>query len=405
MKHRLTAPTLTSLRIPAAAVLVLAGFAIGSGGNSSRSSVSPPPPADSDYEAARVLTGLSSPVDLQAPPGDTARIFIVEQTGLVRIARNGALLPRPFLDVSSLLSGGSEQGLLGLAFHPQYATNGRFYIHYTNTAGDTRLAAYHVSSDPDSADPAATPLLSVDQPYSNHNGGQIAFGPDGYLYMALGDGGSGGDPLGNGQSLTTLLGKIVRLDVDAGSPYAIPPTNPFAGRNDARGEIWSYGLRNPWRFAFDSATGAMWIADVGQNQWEEIDVEPAGTGGRNYGWNRMEGTHCYPPGSACDTTGLIGPLLEYDHGSGCSVTGGYVYRGEDLPELSGTYFYGDFCTGLVRSARLGPGGTVEKRDWSSVLRRVTGEPMRQLSSFGLDGRGELYLLLLDGDVYRLRRKP
>lgn len=394
-------------RLPAAAlVLAVMGFAaLGCGGNSSRSSVSPPPPADSDYEAVRVFTGLSAPVDLQAPLGDTARVFIVEQTGFVRIARNGTLLPRPFLDISSLVSGGSEQGLLGLAFHPLYATNGRFYIHYTNKAGDTRLAAYRVSGDPDSADPAETPILSVDQPYSNHNGGQIAFGSDGFLYMALGDGGSGGDPHGNGQSLATLLGKILRLDVDGGAPYVIPPTNPFAGRTDARGEIWSYGLRNPWRFAFDSATRAMWIGDVGQNEWEEIDVEPAGTGGRNYGWNRMEGTHCYPPGSVCDTTGLIRPVLEYDHGSGCSVTGGTVYRGAELPELGGTYFYGDFCTGLVRSARLGPAGTVETRDWTAALRRVTGEPMRQLSSFGLDGRGELYLLLLDGDVYRLRRKP
>lgn len=385
-------------------LLIFGLAALGCGSDSSPSSVAPPPPVNPDYEAVRVFTGISSPVDLQVPPGDTARVFIVEQSGAIRIARNGALLSRPFLDVSSLVSGGSEQGLLGLAFHPQYATNGRFYIHYTNTGGDTRLVGYQASSDPDSADPAETVILSVVQPFSNHNGGQIAFGPDGYLYIALGDGGSGGDPQGNGQSLTTLLGKILRLDVDGGSPYAIPPTNPFAGRNDARPEIWSYGLRNPWRFAFDSSGGTMWIGDVGQNQWEEIDVEPAGSGGRNYGWNRMEGAHCYPPGSGCDTTGLVRPLLEYDHGSGCSVTGGVVYRGADLPELGGSYFYGDFCTGLIRSARLGPGGTVESRDWTGVLRRTTGGPMTQLSAFGLDGRGELYLLLHDGEVYRLRRK-
>lgn len=385
-------------------LLVFGLATLGCGSDSSPSSVAPPPPVDSDYEAVRVFTGLSSPVDLQAPPGDTARVFIVEQSGTIRIARSGALLARPFLNVSSLVSGGSEQGLLGLAFHPQYATNGRFYIHYTNTAGDTRLVGYQASSDPDSADPAGTLILSVDQPFTNHNGGQIAFGPDGYLYLALGDGGSGGDPQGNGQSLTTLLGKILRLDVDGAPPYAIPPTNPFAGRNDARQEIWSYGLRNPWRFAFDSSGGTMWIGDVGQGDWEEIDVEPAGAGGRNYGWNRMEGAHCYPPGSACDTTGLIRPLLEYDHNSGCSVTGGVVYRGAALPELGGSYFYGDFCTGLVRSARLGPGNTVESRDWTGVLRRATGGTMTQLSAFGLDGRGELYLLLHDGEVYRLRRK-
>lgn len=408
MNDRQTSSAPGVRRLPLAATLAIAAFGLASlalgCGDSSRSSVSPPPPADSDYEAVRLYTGLSDPVDLQSPAGDTARVFIVEKTGTIRIAKSGTLLPRPFLDVSSLVSSDGEQGLLGLAFHPQYATNGRFFVHYTDLAGDTRLVSYNVSSDPDSADPAQTPILSVDQPYSNHNGGQIAFGPDGYLYMALGDGGSGGDPHGNGQSLMTLLGKILRLDVDGGSPYVVPPTNPFVGRADARGEIWSYGLRNPWRFAFDRTTGAMWIGDVGQDDWEEIDVEPAGTGGRNYGWNRMEGAHCYPPGTACDTTGLVRPLLEYEHGSGCSVTGGVVYRGSELPELAGTYFYGDYCTGLLRSARLGLSGTVETRDWTGALRRANGEPMRQLTAFGLDGKGELYIVLLYGEVYRLQRK-
>jgi glucose/arabinose dehydrogenase len=388
------------------ALLLLAATPLACSEKSNGTSVSPPPPpAPSDYEAVRLWSGLSDPVDLQAAPDDTSRVFIVEKTGRIRIARGGVLLARPFLDIASLVSGGGEQGLLGLAFHPQYASNGKFYVHYTNTSGDTRVAGYSVSTDPDSANPAATPILSVDQPYSNHNGGQLSFGLDGYLYLALGDGGSGGDPQGNGQSLMTLLGKILRLDVDGTAPYAIPPTNPFAGRTDARPEIWSYGWRNPWRFAFDRSTGGMWIGDVGQGEWEEIDYEPAGVGGRNYGWKRMEGNHCYPPGASCDTTGLTRAVLEYDHGAGCSVTGGVVYRGAALPELAGTYFYGDFCTGLLRSAKLGPGNTLEVADWTNVLRRQSGGPMNQLSSFGADARGEIYILLLDGEVYRLQRKP
>lgn len=392
------------LRCRAAALTSVLLLALGCGDGTPGSSVSPPPPVASDYEAVPFLTGLTSPVDFQAIPGDTSRVFIVEQPGRIRIAKSGVLQARPFLDVSALVSRDGEQGLLGLAFHPQYATNGRFFIHYTDVAGNTRLARCQVSSDPDSADPTQTPILSVTQPFVNHNGGQIAFGPDGYLYMALGDGGSGGDPFGNGQSLSTLLGKILRLDVSGAATYAIPATNPFVGQAGARGEIWSYGLRNPWRFAFDSETGAMWIGDVGQDQWEEIDVEPAATGGRNYGWNRMEANHCYPPGSACDTTGLTRPIVEYDHGSGCSVTGGKVYRGTAMPELAGTYFYGDFCSGLIRSVRLGPGGTFTTNDWTAVLQRTTGGPMEQVSSFGLDGRGELYILLLNGEIYRLRRK-
>jgi len=356
-------------------------------------------------ELARVASGLSGPVDLQAPPGDTTRVFLVEKTGRIRILRNGAILPRPFLDLSSQVSGGAEQGLLGLAFHPDYAGNGRFFVHYTDQNGDTRIVGFTVSADPDSANPTGVPVLHVDQPYSNHNGGQIAFGPDGRLYVALGDGGLGGDPQGNGQSLSTLLGKILRLDVDSGAPYAIPPDNPFVGVAGARAEIWSYGWRNPWRFAFDAATGDLWVADVGQDAWEEVNVEPARTGGRNYGWNVMEGDHCYPASSPCDTAGLTRPLLEYPHSEGCSITGGYVYRGRELPELDGFYFYGDFCSGMIRSVRRGPGSGTESADWTSSLRRADGGAPRQLTSFGVDAKGELYVLLLDGDVYRLGRRP
>ena len=388
---------------PAALILLL--LAAGSCGRSSRE-VQPPPPASStDYRAVLVASGLSQPVGVVAAPGDTTRLFLVEKTGAIRILQGGSLRPRPFLDLNARVSGGSEQGLLGLAFHPGYAANGRFFVDYTDLSGDTRVVEFQVSANPDSAGATEKEILFVDQPFANHNGGQLAFGPDGKLYVGLGDGGSGGDPQGNGQNLGTLLGKILRLDVDAASPYAVPADNPFVGRAGARGEIWSYGLRNPWRFSFDAETGAMWIGDVGQDSWEEIDVEPAAQGGRNYGWNRMEGTHCYPPGTTCNPLGITLPIAEYDHGAGCSVTGGFVYRGMELPELRGTYFYGDYCTGIVRSLRLVNGEAAVPRDWTPVLRTAAGGPMQGLSSFGLDSNGELYWTLLSGEVYRLARRP
>ena len=355
--------------------------------------------------AVRVANNLSQPVGLTAPPGDTARIFIIEKTGAIRILRAGQVLPRAFLDISGLVSGGSEQGLLGLAFHPQYASNGKFYVDYTDRSGDTRVVEYLVSSNPDSASATSREILFVDQPFANHNGGQVAFGPDGYLYIGLGDGGSGGDPQGNGQNLDALLGKILRIDVNSGSPYAIPAGNPFQGQTGKRGEIWSYGLRNPWRFSFDRGNGDMYIGDVGQDRWEEADYEPAGMGGRNYGWVRMEGMHCYPPGATCNQTGLTLPVVEYDHQAGCSVTGGYVYRGGLLPELAGTYFYGDYCTGIVRSFKILNGSAVDEKDWTAALRTEAGGAMQGLSSFGLDAAGELYLVLLSGEVYRLTKRP
>jgi len=372
--------------------------------DSSRDAVPSLPAAPSGYRADFVVGGLSQPVGLVTAPGDSTRLFIIEKTGTIRILSAGTLRPRPFLDVSGRVSNGSEQGLLGLAFHPSYATNGRFYINYTDVNGDTRVVEFLVSGNPDSASASERPILSVDQPFANHNGGQLVFGPDGKLYIGLGDGGSGGDPQGNGQNLGTLLGKILRIDVDAGMPYAVPGDNPFAGRAGARGEIWSYGWRNPWRFSFDPETGALWIGDVGQDSWEEIDYEPSAQPGRNYGWNRMEGKHCFPPGSGCDPTGLTPPVTEYAHQSGCSVTGGFVYRGTALPELRGTYFYGDYCTGLVRSLRIVNGVATEERDWTGALRATGGGPMQGLSSFGVDAAGELYFIRLSGDVYRLARR-
>jgi glucose/arabinose dehydrogenase len=389
----------------AAALVIPLTAAVSCGESSDSPSAAPPAVSPGSYAAAFVVGGLSQPVLVAAAPGDSTRLFIVEKTGTIRILRSGSLLSRPFLDIGSRVSGGSEQGLLGLAFHPGYATNGRFYVDYTDRSGDTRVVEFLVSSNPDSASATEKEILFVDQPYSNHNGGHLEFGPDGKLYFGLGDGGSGGDPQGNGQSLGTLLGKILRLDVDASSPYAVPSDNPFVGRAGARGEIWSYGLRNPWRFSFDSETGDMWIGDVGQDAWEEVDFEPAGHGGLNSGWNRMEGSHCFPPGSSCDPSGLVLPVAEYDHRVGCSITGGYVYRGAALPELRGTYFYGDYCTGIVRSLRLVGSNPAEARDWTSALRTRTGGAMDGLSSFGVDSKGELYLVLLGGEIYKLTRRP
>lgn len=373
--------------------------------NESNPATTRPPPAPAGYMAERVASGLSEPVDLTAPPGDTTRIFVVEKTGRIRIIKNAQLLPQAFLDIQGSVSGGSEQGLLGLAFHPQYASNGKFYVDYTDNAGDTRVVEYLVSAHPDSASASSREILFVDQPYSNHNGGQIAFGPDGYLYIALGDGGSGGDPQGNGQNLNALLGKILRIDVNSGSPYAIPASNPFANQAGKRGEIWSYGLRNPWRFSFDRANGDIYVADVGQGAWEEVDYEPSASGGRNYGWNRMEGRHCYPPNSTCSTNGIVLPVTEYGHGAGCSVTGGYVYRGSLHPELAGAYFYGDYCTGLIRSLRIVNATATDEMDWTGALRTEAGGAMAGLSSFGLDAAGELYMVLLGGEVYRLVKRP
>jgi glucose/arabinose dehydrogenase len=345
-----------------------------------------------------VARGLQDPLDLQVPAGDRARLFVVEQGGRIRIVRNGAVVSPPFLDISGRIRSGGEQGLLGLAFHPQYAQNGRFFVNYTDRNGDTHIAEFRVSSNPDVADPGSErQLLFVNQPFDNHNGGAVAFGNDGLLYIGLGDGGSGGDPQGNGQSLTTLLGKILRIDVNQGSPYGIPADNPFASRTGAR-EVWSFGLRNPWRFSFDRATGDLYIGDVGQGAREEVDVGLAARrGGENWGWNVMEGSRCFRPASGCSTGGLDLPVAEYDHGSGCSITGGVVYRGCRLPGYAGTYFYADYCSALVRSFRLEGGRAVDARDWTSTLGRGLDNP----TSFGVDADGEAYIVDGDGEIYRI----
>jgi glucose/arabinose dehydrogenase len=311
--------------------------------------------------------------------------------------KGGQLINVPFLDISSLVnSSANERGLLSVAFHPDYKSNGLFYIYYTGSNGEVTIARYKVSSNPDVADPnSAKILLTVTHDRSNHNGGQLAFGPDGYLYAGLGDGGGGGDPDHNGQNPKTLLGKLLRLDVNSGDPYSIPTDNPFATNGRGRPEVWAYGFRNPWRFSFDSATGDLYIADVGQNAYEEVDVQKAKTaGGLNYGWNAMEGLHCYSPSSGCDQSGLILPVAEYSHSDGCSITGGYVYRGKQFPHLVGTYFYSDYCSGNIWGMQLG-----NANSWNTA-ELMSG--VGSISSFGQDEAGEIYIAdLSKGVIYHL----
>jgi glucose/arabinose dehydrogenase len=343
-----------------------------------------------------VATGLQSPTAIVNAGDGSGRLFVLEQPGRIRVVADGRLLSEPFLDLTGRISAGGERGLLGLAFHPDYGENGTFFIDYTDPDGHTVVARYLVSAaDPNRADPAsASEVLRVEQPFANHNGGQLGFGPDGYLYVSLGDGGSAGDPQDNGQNLGTLLGTILRLDVDGASPYAVPADNPFVDREGALPEIWAYGLRNPWRFSFDRDTGDLWIADVGQHVWEEINFQPADSaGGENYGWRIMEGAHCFLPGEGCDREGLTLPVLEYDHDQGCSVTGGYRYRGSELPGLTGVYTFADYCSGVVWGAREGEDG-----GWSSAEVLSSG---MSVSAFGEDEAGELYLADHGGGaVYR-----
>ncbi|WKZ51648.1 MAG: PQQ-dependent sugar dehydrogenase [Anaerolineales bacterium] len=344
------------------------------------------------YQWETVADGLERPVDIQNAGDGSGRLFIVEQPGVIRTLANGRLVAEPFLDIRDRVDDSdNEQGLLGLAFHPLFKENGVFYVNYTKRGGDTVIARFHASLDQNADPNSEARLLTVKQPFGNHNGGGLAFGPDGYLYIALGDGGSGGDPYGNGQSLKTLLGKILRIDVDNGDPYAIPADNPFGN------EIFHYGLRNPWRFSFDPLTHDLWIGDVGQGEWEEIDFLPAGTpGGVNFGWNRFEGMHDYTAGAIPEN--YRSPLFEYSHNEGCSVTGGYVYRGA-MREWQGVYFYGDFCSGKVWGA-LRTVGAAEEISTSTVL----FETGAQITSFGVDETGELYIAAMNGSILRLARR-
>ncbi|HUE98851.1 MAG TPA: PQQ-dependent sugar dehydrogenase [Anaerolineales bacterium] len=349
----------------------------------------------------QVTQGLAQPVLITHAGDGSGRLFVVERAGRIRIVKNGALLSTPFLDIDPIVhSSSSEQGLLALAFHPGYGSNGQFYTVHTPEDGSLVLSSFTRSaSDPDLADASSiSTILSIPHPgNTNHNGGTLAFGPDGYLYWSTGDGGGGGDVPNNAQNLTVLLGKILRLDVDSGSPYGIPSSNPFVGHPtpNIREEIWAYGLRNPWRFSFDSQTGDLFIGDVGQGAREEINFQAAASaGGENYGWRVMEGSLCFNPSSGCDQSGKVLPIAEYNHSVGCSVTGGYVYRGSLFPLLRGHYFYGDFCTGAFFSLDgSGAGG------WSVT---PLGDTPYSISTFGEDEAGELYLADYGtGRIYQL----
>jgi glucose/arabinose dehydrogenase len=325
----------------------------------------------------RIATGLDAPDDLASTPSEPHRLYVVEQPGRIRVIENGRLLPQPFLDVTSAVRSGGEQGLLSVAFHPDYADNGLFYVDYTDLDGNTRVVEFE--SRDGEAPVRKRELLFVEQPYANHNGGQLAFGPDGRLYVGMGDGGSAGDPENRAQNLSERLGKLLSLDVDrAGSDWRID----------------GYGLRNPWRFSFDRETGDLWIGDVGQGEWEEIDYTPRDDPGlENYGWDVYEGRHRYEDKEPNPRGRLVMPVAEYSHDHGCSVTGGFVYRGERVSSADGRYFYGDYCSGTVWSLTL--------RDGKAADIRRHRFHVAALSSFGEDASGELYLVSLEGDVFRL----
>lgn len=350
-----------------------------------------------------ITTGLDSPVFMTAAPNDMARLFIVEQGGRVRIfdVLAGTLRSTSFLDLSGLVLSGGERGLLGIAFHSDYATNRLLYVYYTDANGDLVTARYlRDAANQNLADPSsATVLLTIPHPnFSNHNGGMLAFGPDNCLYVGPGDGGSGGDPNNNAQNLNQRLGKILRLDPTTGGPCTNVIANPFAG-GGGDSLVWSLGLRNPWRFSFDRQTGDLYIGDVGQNTREEVNVSLAPNAGRalNYGWRLMEGLLCFNPTTNCDPGGLTSPVLDYSHASGaCSVTGGYVYRGQTVPSLSGTYFYADFCAGFVRSFRFQNGQVTEQTEWP-----LLSPPGKLITSFGEDAQGELYIMTSGGGLWRI----
>ncbi len=348
----------------------------------------------------KVAEGFDQPLDVAVPEDGTGRIFVVEQGGRIRIVRDGTVDQTPFLDISDRISAGGERGLLGMALHPDYPSDGRIFVDYTDKDGNTVVSSFETSLDADVIDPGTEKvLLRVQQPYPNHNGGSVVFGGDGMLYIGMGDGGSGGDPQGNGQNLGTMLGKILRIDVDVAAgndgPYAIPEDNPYAdGADGARPEIWASGLRNPWRMRFDGATGDLWVGDVGQAAWEEVDVIRAGTGGLDLGWNVMEATHCYQPAQGCDQTGLTLPVAEYGHDLGCAIVGGVVVHDHTMPTIDGRYIFSDDCTGNIWVIDTGGAAL---RDPTLVL-----DSGRAISAIAQDSTGAVYMTDLgSGELLRV----
>jgi glucose/arabinose dehydrogenase len=400
MKEFVIARTICMFALPVLAFLGCGG----GGGGGDGVPAAPPPPPPVTLALAPFVSGFTAPVGIEAPSDGSGRFFVVQQAGTIRIVRNGTVSPGFFLDITALIESGGEKGLLGLAFHPDFVINRRFFVNYTRRVGlqlQTVISEFLVSpANPDLADlTTERQLMVVNQPFDNHNGGQLAFGPDGFLYIGLGDGGSGGDPSGNGQNLNTLLGKILRIDVDSvftpGKQYAIPPDNPFI--TGGLPEIWAYGFRNPWKFSFDVPTGRLFVGDVGESTWEEVDLV---TKGGDYGWNIMEGNHCFPPGSVCSTAGLTTPITEYGHDTagGVAVLGGFLYRGTAIPSLTGAYVFGDLSSGHVWALNETSPGT-----WQRTLILTHAFTV---SAFGRDTSGELYLLDYGGGtILRLAAGP
>ncbi|MEO6445654.1 MAG: PQQ-dependent sugar dehydrogenase, partial [Gemmatimonadaceae bacterium] len=346
-------------------------------------------------EVQQVVSGLTQPVFLTAPEGD-ARLFIVERPGRVLLFANGALKSAPFLDIRSRVNNNGERGLLGMAFDPRYASNGIFYVYYVDLGGNMALERFTSTPGADVAGASGGVVMTIPHGGSEHHGGMIAFGPDSMLYLAPGDGGCCGDPQNNAQNLVNLLGKVLRIDVRT-SPYSIPAGNPFIGLQPNRQEIWAYGLRNPWRFSFDAPGGMLYIGDVGQDAREEVDAIPVGTAGANFGWRFMEGIVCYNPTSNCALgRTLTRPVYDYTHADGCSVTGGYVYRGREIPEFVGHFLFSDYCRGWLRSFRVQGAGVADLRAWAGIT-------LPQMVSFGRDGAGELYMVA-SNRVWKLFRK-
>lgn len=381
---------------------------------------------EKNLSSVLIADGYKKPVFITSYPNNAKLLYIVEQAGLIKLINDGKKLSRPFFDINKRVVNpnrpGDERGLLGFAFHPNHTNNGKFYINYMDNDGNTIVSEFSTNSELRANHKSERIILKLKQPYGNHNGGDIQFGPDGYLYISIGDGGKAGDPLNAGQDLSSLFGKIIRIDIEQ-KPYGIPKSNPFFGQKDKREEIWAWGLRNVWRFSFDKQTGDKYLADVGQNKWEEVNFEPASSkGGLNYGWRIMEANHCYDPKENCPTEGLIKPIIEYPNDAnhpafafriieelsfsetdveGCSVTGGYVYRGQKIKSMQGQYIFGDYCSGNIWTLKVVNGKAINFKNRTEEINIGGGEFTTYISSFGQDSDGEIYIIDYNGGIYKL----